>query len=120
MACLHVRGEDRSLLAQGRWAQRNRFGERPTVLLIGVRNYMAGERDRDQSMVPCRCGEAAWKLIGHLVEIVTASRLAGVPVIFTRLLIDPAIAGHRGAPGEGGGVFRTAATCFRSSIPALA
>src|SRR6185436_19199311 len=83
--------EDRAVLERGRWAQRAGFGKRPALLLVDCQYYMAGIRGAPDNAVkyPLACGEAAFAAIDQMARLLTASRTAGIPVFFTRYVVDP-------------------------------
>ena len=83
--------EDRAVLARGRWAQRAGFGTRPALLLIDCQYYMAGIRGAPDNAgkYPLACGEVAFAAIDQMLRLLTASRQAGIPVFFTRYVVDP-------------------------------
>jgi len=87
---------DRAVLARGRWAQPGGLGRRPALLIIDAQNYMAGVRGGEQAAYPASCGEIGWQAIDQIAELLKIARGRAVPVVFTRLLIDPAIAGDGG------------------------
>src|SRR4029079_15314384 len=87
---------DRAVLARGRWAQRGGVGQRPALLIIDAQNYMAGVRGSDQTAYPGSCGEIGWQAIDQIARLLEVARRSGVPVIFTRLMIDSAIADDGG------------------------
>jgi maleamate amidohydrolase len=83
--------EDRAVLARGRWAQRAGFGKRPALLLVDCQYYMAGIRGAPDNAVkyPLACGEVAFAAIDQMLRLLKASRAAGIPVFFTRYVVDP-------------------------------
>jgi len=83
--------EDRAVLARGRWAQRAGFGKRPALILIDCQYYMAGIREAPDNAVnyPLACGEVAFAAIDQMARLLAASRMAGIPVFFTRYVVDP-------------------------------
>jgi maleamate amidohydrolase len=83
--------EDRAVLARGRWAQRAGFGKRPALILIDCQYYMAGIRGASDNAVkyPLACGEVAFAAIDQMARLLKASRTAGIPVFFTRYVVDP-------------------------------
>jgi nicotinamidase-related amidase len=83
--------EDRAVLARGRWAQRAGFGKRPALLLVDCQYYMAGIRGApdDAAKYPLACGEVAFAAIDQMVRLLAASRAGGIPVFFTRYVVDP-------------------------------
>jgi maleamate amidohydrolase len=87
---------DRAVLVRGRWAQRGGVGRRPALLIIDAQNYMAGMRGGEQAAYPASCGEIGWQAIDQIARLLEVGRRCGVPVVFTRLMIDPAIADDGG------------------------
>jgi len=83
---------DRAVLERGHWARPSGFGERPALLVVDAQNYMAGERGGEQASYPVSCGEVGWRAIDRIAQLVEAARGQGVPVVLTRLVIDPAVA----------------------------
>jgi len=83
--------EDRSVLERGRWGRRAGFGARPALLVIDAQYYMTGIRGAQDnvSRYPLACGEAAFAATDQMVRLLTASRAAGIPVFFTRYVVDP-------------------------------
>lgn len=83
--------EDRSVLERGRWARRGGFGARPALLVIDAQYYMTGIRGAkdNSSGYPLACGEAAFAATDQMARLLAASRVAGVPVFFTRYVVDP-------------------------------
>jgi nicotinamidase-related amidase len=83
--------EDRAVLARGRWAQRAGFGKRPALLLIDCQYYMAGIRGAPDNAAkyPLACGEVAFAAIDQMARLLAAARAAGIPVFFTRYVVDP-------------------------------
>jgi maleamate amidohydrolase len=82
---------DRAILARGRWAQRAGVGVRPALLVIDAQNYMSGKRGADDNAAnyPLSCGEAAFTALEQMQRVLAASRAAGIPVFFTRFVVDP-------------------------------
>jgi maleamate amidohydrolase len=82
---------DRAVLERGRWAQRAGFGNRPALLLIDCQYYMAGIRGAidNAARYPLACGEVAFAAIDQMARLLEASRGAGIPVFFTRYVVDP-------------------------------
>ena len=87
---------DRAVLARGRWAQHGGVGKRPALLIIDDQNYMAGVRDGEQAAYPASCGEIGWQAIDEIARLLAVARRCRVPIVFTRLVIDPAIADDGG------------------------
>lgn len=83
--------EDRAVIERGRWAQRAGFGERPALLLIDCQYYMTGIRGAPDNArkYPLACGEAAFAATDQMARLLKASRAAGIPVFFTRYVVDP-------------------------------
>jgi maleamate amidohydrolase len=83
--------EDRSVLERGRWARRAGFGTQPALLVIDAQYYMTGIRGAQDnaSKYPLACGEAAFAATEQIARLLTASRAAGIPVFFTRYVVDP-------------------------------
>jgi maleamate amidohydrolase len=83
--------EDRAVLERGRWACRAGFGARPALLVIDAQYYMTGVRGADDnaSRYPLACGDAAFAATDQMARLLTASRAAGIPVFFTRYVVDP-------------------------------
>ena len=83
--------EDRAVLERGRWARRAGFGSQPALLVIDAQYYMAGVRGApdNASKYPLACGEAAFAAIDQIARLLAASRAAGIPVFFTRYVVDP-------------------------------
>ncbi|MBN9509528.1 MAG: isochorismatase family protein [Alphaproteobacteria bacterium] len=82
---------DREVLARGRWAQRAGFGTRPALLVIDAQNYMSGRRGAADNAAnyPLSCGEVAFAALDEMRRLLAASRAAGIPVFFTRFVVDP-------------------------------
>lgn len=87
---------DRAVLARGRWAQRGGVGQRPVLLIIDAQNYMAGVRGGEQAAYPASCGEIGWQAIDQIARLLGVARRCAVPIVFTRLIIDPAVANAGG------------------------
>jgi nicotinamidase-related amidase len=87
---------DRAVLARGRWAQCGGRGQRPALLIIDAQNYMAGVRGGEQTLYPASCGEVGWQAIDQIARLLEVARRSSVPVIFTRLIIESAIADDGG------------------------
>jgi maleamate amidohydrolase len=83
--------EDRAVLERGQWARRAGFGERPTLLVIDAQYYMTGIRGAPDNArnYPLACGEAAFAATDQIARLLAASRAAGIPVFFTRYVVDP-------------------------------
>jgi nicotinamidase-related amidase len=83
--------EDRAVLERGRWARRVGFGSRPALLVIDAQYYMTGIRGApdNASKYPLACGETAFAATDEIERLLTASRAAGIPVFFTRYVVDP-------------------------------
>ena len=83
--------EDRAVLERGRWARRAGFGVRPALLVVDAQYYMTGIRGAEDnaSRYPLACGEAAFAATDQIARLLTASRAAGIPVFFTRYVVDP-------------------------------
>ena len=83
--------EDRAVLERGRWARRAGFGERPALLVIDAQYYMTGIRGAPDNATryPLACGEAAFAATDQMARLLAASRAAGIPVFFTRYVVDP-------------------------------
>lgn len=87
---------DRAVLARGRWAQRGGVGRQPALLIIDAQNYMAGVRGGEQAAYPASCGETGWQAIDQIARLLEVARRCAVPIVFTRLIIDPAVANAGG------------------------
>lgn len=83
--------EDRAVMERGRWARRAGFGERPALLVIDAQHYMTGRRGAkdNASRYPLACGETAFAATDQMVRLLAASRAVGIPVFFTRYVVDP-------------------------------
>jgi nicotinamidase-related amidase len=83
--------EDRAVIERGRWAQRAGFGKRPALILIDCQYYMAGIRGAADNArkYPLACGETAFAATDQMARLLKASRAAGIPVFFTRYVVDP-------------------------------
>ena len=83
--------EDRAVLERGRWARRAGFGKRPALLVIDAQYYMTGIRGAPDNATryPLACGEAAFAATDQMARLLAASRAAGIPVFFTRYVVDP-------------------------------
>jgi maleamate amidohydrolase len=83
--------EDRAVIDRGRWAQRAGFGKRPALILVDCQYYMAGIRGAadNAQKYPLACGEAAFAAIDQMARLLKASRKAGIPVLYTRYVVDP-------------------------------
>lgn len=82
---------DRAVMARGKWAQRAGVGKRPVLILIDCQNYMCGIRGATDNaeMYPLACGEVAFAATDQMKRLLDASRAAGIPVIYTRFVVDP-------------------------------
>lgn len=87
---------DRAVLARGRWAQRGGSGERPALLIIDAQNYMAGIRGGEQAAYPASCGEIGWQAIDQIARLLEVARRSTIPIVFTRLIIDPSVSNAGG------------------------
>jgi maleamate amidohydrolase len=83
--------QDRAVIERGRWAQRAGFGERPALLLVDCQYYMTGIRGVPDNATnyPLACGEAAFAATDEMARLLKASRQAGIPIFFTRYVVDP-------------------------------
>lgn len=79
------------MLERGRWARRAGFGERPALLVIDAQYYMTGIRGAPDNATryPLACGEAAFAATDQIARLLAASRAVGIPVFFTRYVVDP-------------------------------
>jgi nicotinamidase-related amidase len=111
----HIRPEDRAVLERGRWARRGGAGERPALLVVDAQVYMAGERDGDQAAFPFSCGEVGWRAVDHMARLVAIARERDVPVVFTRMVIDPDVPGSAGVLGRKIDLPRTEGAFFRGT-----
>ena len=82
---------DREVLARGRWGQRAGVGTRPALLIIDAQNYMTGTRGANDNAekFPLACGEVGFAATDQMVRLLHASRATGIPVFFTRFIVDP-------------------------------
>lgn len=82
---------DREVLARGHWGLRAGMGTRPALLIIDAQNYMSGLRGADDNgaRYPLSCGEVAFAALDEIKRLLAASRAAGIPVFFTRFVVDP-------------------------------
>ena len=87
---------DRAVLARGRWAQRGGVGRQPALLIIDAQNYMAGVRGGEQAAYPASCGETGWQAIDQIARLLEVARRSAVPIVFTRLVIDPGVSNAGG------------------------
>lgn len=82
---------DRAVMARGKWAQKAGVGERPALILIDCQYYMSGIRGAPDNAekYPLACGEVAFAATDQMKRLLAAARAAGIPVIFTRFVVDP-------------------------------
>jgi maleamate amidohydrolase len=83
--------EDRAVIERGRWAQRAGFGKRPALILIDCQYYMTGIRGAPDNAekYPLACGETAFAATDQMARLLAAARASGIPVFFTRYVVDP-------------------------------
>jgi len=83
--------KDREVLERGKWAQRAGVGQRPALILIDCQYYMCGIRGANDNpeKYPLACGEVAFSAIDHMKRLLDSARSNGVPVFFTRYVVDP-------------------------------
>jgi len=83
--------EDRAVIERGRWAQRAGFGKRPALVLIDCQYYMTGIRGAPDNAekYPLACGETAFAATDEMARLLAAARASGIPVFFTRYVVDP-------------------------------
>lgn len=83
--------EDRAVIERGRWAQRAGFGKRPALILIDCQYYMTGIRGAPDNAekYPLACGETAFPATDQMARLLAAARESGIPVFFTRYVVDP-------------------------------
>lgn len=78
--------KDRALLATRPPRKKTGFGERPALLIIDMDIGVCGEDKPIIEQLDVNsgtCGEFAWATIPNMKRVVTGSREAGVPVIFS-------------------------------------
>lgn len=82
---------DRAVMARGKWAQKAGVGDRPALILIDCQYYMSGIRGAPDNAekYPLACGEVAFAATDQMKRLLEAARAAGIPVIFTRFVVDP-------------------------------
>lgn len=82
---------DRAVMARGKWAQRAGVGKRPALILIDCQYYMCGIRGAPDNAekYPLACGEVAFAATDQMKRLLDAARAAGIPVIYTRFVVDP-------------------------------
>ncbi|WP_431300205.1 isochorismatase family protein [Tabrizicola sp. BL-A-41-H6] len=82
---------DRAVMARGKWAQKAGVGERPALILIDCQYYMSGIRGANDNAekYPLACGEVAFAATDQMKRLLDAARAAGIPVIYTRFVVDP-------------------------------
>ena len=82
---------DRAVMARGKWAQRAGVGKRPALILIDCQYYMCGIRGASDNAekYPLACGEVAFAATDQMKRLLDAARTAGIPVIYTRFVVDP-------------------------------
>lgn len=87
----HLTPEDRDVLERGKWAQPSGYGERPALILIDCQYYMTGIRGAPDNAerYPLACGQVAFDATDEMKRLLDASRAAGIPVFFTRYVVDP-------------------------------
>jgi len=83
-------------LARGRRAESGDVGKRPALLIIDAQNYMAGVHGGEQAAYPVSCGEIGRQAIDEIARLLEVARRCCAPIVFTRLMIDPAIADDGG------------------------
>jgi len=83
--------EDRAVIERGGWARRAGFGKHPALILIDCQYYMTGIRGAPDNAekYPLACGETAFPATDQMARLLQASRKAGIPVFFTRYVVDP-------------------------------
>jgi nicotinamidase-related amidase len=96
----HIGAEDRAVLERGRWARRAGVGEQPALLVVDAQVYMAGVRGQDEAAFPFACGETGWLAVDHIARLIAIARGSDVPVIFTRMVIDPDVPESAGVLGR--------------------
>ena len=78
--------KDRQLLATRPPRKKTGFGERPALLVIDMDIGVCGEDKPIIEQLDVNsgtCGEFAWATIPHMKRVITGSREAGIPVIFS-------------------------------------
>lgn len=83
--------EDRRVLERGSWAQRAGMGQRPALILIDCQYYMSGIRGAEDNAenYPLACGGVAFAAIDQMKRLLDGARANGVPVFYTRYVVDP-------------------------------
>lgn len=63
------------------------FGERPALLLVDLYRWVFGDRPLPLAEAkkdwPSSCGLAAWNALPHIVTLMEAARVAGIPIIYS-------------------------------------
>jgi nicotinamidase-related amidase len=75
---------DRERMTRAGFGRRIGFGSRPALLVIDVQNYMVGQPPGSPHHYPSACGVEAERALPALARLIGASRVHGVPIIYTR------------------------------------
>lgn len=81
---------DRKHLAARGPRQRRGLGERPALLVIDMNCGSVGENRpiyEQLDKYPLACGLYAWAAIPHMQEVIRAARGAGIPVVYTHMIL---------------------------------
>ena len=79
--------EDRRVIENAGYGRPRGLGERPALLLIDLQhNYLGADEPilQQQDRWPAGGGSDAWAALRRLIPLISASRSAGTPVIYTR------------------------------------
>ena len=81
--------QDRAVLAASGYGIVAGFGKRPALIIVDVNYAFCGDKPEPilESIKKWRtsCGEAAWKSVSVIRQLIDAAHKKGIPVIFTIL-----------------------------------
>ena len=79
---------DRAVYASGGLGQHGGLGERPALLVVDITYDFTGDRPEPTTesikRFPLSCGEAAWRALPVIRDLLEVARTSGTPVLYTR------------------------------------
>jgi maleamate amidohydrolase len=95
-----IPASERSLYERAGFGRRSGLGARPALLIIDIQYRTVGRsrlpiEESIASEYPTSCGEAGWRAVEAVAQLLAAARLAGIPVMYPHVAPKSAVDGGR-------------------------
>ena len=83
--------EDREVIRKGGYGKKRGLGKKPVLLLLDLQPYFIGLDEpllQQAKTYPLGGGQETWRRVERLLSLRDAAREAGIPILYTRTLLD--------------------------------